>query len=327
MRRPSSKNEVLKLAFGSGQYQSVALVRALVFLLPVVTAFIVLTSPAWAAARCPVTLEGTDDPSWQSAAHRLENERASQSDDCARITVQIDNAAAKVRYESVDGRRAERDVSTPDDLASTVDALRVTGPVVSARPDPAPPRQLDEQNVQPQTRAPVADVAATRFGLGGGVRGGDERLFSPTLDGYGRIGVGHWDLGITGRWELGYRQLGDQLHRGTLGSGIAAGVLAGRREHFGPIDATGGMELLLASIDQEARERSGLGENAAHSEARVGAYIGAGFPARSSPRAYACLGAEFVPLRWGSTARDYRGAPVLPWWAASLAIGLEVGGP
>jgi hypothetical protein len=160
--------------------------------------------------------------------------------------------------------------------------------------------------------------------LEAGVRGGDERLFSPTLGAFAGLGLSPWEIGIRGSWEIGYRQLGDELHRGALGTGLAAGVVGGRRQRVGPAEGFAGIALMLASIDQEARERSGAGEDAAHSEARAGAYVGAALPARASLRMRASVGADLVPLRWGNTVRDVRGAPVLPWWALSVTLGIEM---
>lgn len=282
---------------------------------------------ASAASRCDVVVEGDVADAWQRAAERLRTDLASVGGDCERIVVAVQGDSAAVTYEARDGRQAVRTVSTPDDLVSTVDALRVTGPLGPAAVQPSTPPATTPAVVaraSAPAAAPVSDRNSMRFALDAGVRGGDERLFSPTLDGFAGVALEPWEIGIRGSWEMGYRQIGDELHRGALGTGIAAGVMAGRRQKLGPTEGFAGITVMLASIDQEARERAGVGENAAHSEARAGAYLGAALPARARLRARACLGAEFVPLRWGNTVRDYRGAPVLPWWAVSLMVGVEM---
>ncbi len=183
-----------------------------------------------AADECIVRLfpPGADDP-WRVAASRLE-ERVrslpSASTDCREIDVEVTGDKATVTFITRDGRHAIRDMSTPDELVPTVEALFVTLPPAPTRAEPitiTPP--ITPPIVQPPVamHAPIDPLPDQErhvtflFGLEGGARFGFPGVYaSPALGGFAAVGVRRWELGVRSLWSPVYTTLGTAQPDGFL---------------------------------------------------------------------------------------------------------------
>jgi hypothetical protein len=279
------------------------------------------------------------DARWTEAlrAARDRLAAAQRDTDCARVTLEVQGRGARLTYATSDGRRAVRELGGPDELSATLDALLVRDGAVgntppppaatAAPPAPAPPPAADRD--VPASVAPPESPREVRalFGAAAGMRAGAERLASPLLDGFAVLGTGPWELGIVGRWEQGYRELGAHVHGEPRASGFAAGVMLGRRQNASSaVGLLAGARLDLAVLDEETHLQH-TEQNSQHAEARTGAYVGAVVPRDASTRLRIDLAADVVPNRIGTSAQDSTGLALLPWWAATLTLGVETDGP
>lgn len=154
-------------------------------------------------------------------------------------------------------------------------------------------------------------------GLAGG-RVGTGANVSPAFEVYAAVTLDRWDIGVTGRYESGYRSLVDE--RAPRSSAFAVGALVGRRLPLGPeaFWLVGGL-LQIAVHEEEGRP------DAADSAGRFGGYVGLALPRRASTRFRANLTAD------ASKPTAIEGGPgggkLAPWWGVALTAGAEFGGP
>lgn len=280
---------------------------------------------ARAARRCTVRLT-RGDPAWRAAADRLQARLSAPGadGDCEAVDIRVRENGARLVFTTRDGRRAVRQLAAPSELEPTVEMLSVTGP-----PPPPKPRQTPE----PDRAAPVRPAAPSArqerlrvlYGAGVGARGGANTLLSPVLRAFGSMGLGHWEIGVLGQWEMRYTQVVDQPAGVQPAWGLAGGVTATRRQPLGSVvSLIAGADLVLAALDEESSEHS---DTEGRAEARVGAFVGAVLPRSAAVRWRATLGADFSPTHFGKSPTTIDGAPLLPWWALTLTAGVEFGGP
>lgn len=274
------------------------------------------------AEPCEVEVRGVGDQAWAEALGELraQAEQAPESD-CALIRVEIDGGAARLTFKTRDGRMAERQVADPRDLAATVDALYVTGP---AEPVPVQPQSRDEPeparpSAGPAGRAAVIAHPTPIFALLGGARGGASGLVSPVLRGSAALELDRWELAILGGLDVHYENARSTDAPPSNTGAVIAGVGVGRREPAGPLTLLGSGQFQLAMLSDEPDSRE---KSTGRAEVRLAACAGVVAPARAPLRFRADLGFEVVPH--GSGANDPR---LTPWWALSLLLGVEVGGP
>jgi hypothetical protein len=285
--------------------------------------------PARATA-CRVELTGDSATVWLGSTGVPE---IPEGADCETIRVEVNGESARVTFVTRDGRRAERVVHDPSELAPTLEALRVTGP---REPAEAPAEKALAPAVRPATvpieadRAPAVRDEVGRadrdqsaiFALTGGTRGGADSLVTPLFTGSASLSLDRWELGVMGAFEAQYFDVAADPRRAP-GSAVAAGVLAGRRQPIGPTTVFLGTRLVLAALNDESEVDSGRRGRA---EMRVGSYLGVALPSAAKTRFRAEVAADLVPEDIGGKAEDSLEATITPWWAMSLSLGLEFGG-
>lgn len=299
-------------------------------------AALVMASGAAAAAPCEVRVTGDMEEHWQRAVHDLRAQLAQQpAGDCASIVLTVVDGGGHLVYTTRDGRTAERKLAGSAELLPTVEALLVTGSTATPEStQPAAPPPL--HTTQPPRAAPVVVVPSTParpvvptpiVGIGVGARAGDHKLATPLMELSATLSLTDWELAVLGHWESGYHVLDDHPE-GRRSSGLSAGVAIGRRDALGSgISLVWGADVMLASLDDESSERVQLGQgHVGHAEARLGGYVGAVVPRDTSPRFRATLGADVLPTQLGQPEKDPAGQPLTPWLAATLVLGMEIGG-
>jgi hypothetical protein len=279
------------------------------------------------AASCPVELRGAPSEPWLRAGRAIEA-LATDLSDCARIEIEVERNtdAARLIFQTRDGRRAERHVAHPDELVPTVVALGVRGAGESSTPalengSAAPARAADAEpppDSLPSKRPAAPAEARAHFALLGGARAGAGRLVSPLLGGAAAIALERWELGINLALELQYFDL--QQSKAAPSSAVSVGVTVGRREALADVEVLFGARTMVAAVNDESHEDNG---EPVRAELRLGGYLGGVWPRQSSSRFRADLALEVVP----NHSRSGIGTPATPWLAVSALMGVELGGP
>ncbi len=273
------------------------------------------------------------NPAWEQAARDLEKNLAQHPTpgDCGSVVVEVQGAGARLVFTTSDGRRAVRQMARPEELAPTLEALRVTGSIAAPAapatgPVPASAAIRDRSPVPQQPGHPApAEHSAVHFGASAGARIGTHALVTPVLDAFGAVSLDRWELGVFGQWETGYHEVTDEANTSQRSSGLAAGISVGRREPVGgSLSLLGGARLGLAALDEEVVEHNPAQGRA---EGRFGAYVGAVVPRRGETHFRAELVGEVVPNHIGQTPESDTGQALMPWWATTLTIGVELGRP
>ncbi len=291
-----------------------------------------------ASARCDVRVVPPGHPVWDQAARDASTQLAEHPavGDCATVVVEVRESGARLVFTTRDGRRAVRKLAGPDELGPTLEALRVTGHVEAphspespavAPAAPAAPLVAGDRTPEPHKPAasPPEEHSAVHFGASVGARLGTHALVSPVFDAFGSLSLEHWEIGVLGQWESGYHELGDEVAAGKRASGLAAGIAVGRREPLGSaLSLLGGASLGMAALDEETAEHN---PTQGVAEGRVGAYVGAVVPRRGFTHLRARLVGEIVPNHVGRTPENTAGEPLMPWWATTFTVGLELGRP
>jgi hypothetical protein len=298
-------------------------------------AAVFLPAPCFAAP-CPVEVTGTGTEAWSRAAAEVADGPSEDGSDCAKILVELDQNRARVTFTTADGRTAKRELAEPEELAPTLRALRVTGPLAGAPesetstdrspPDLATAGPRPEADSGPAPRSPGKTKrvdSSPSFAFLGGARGGESQLASPVLRASASVALERWELGVLGGFDLHYGHVPAASAPSDTWAWLA-GVGVGRREPVGSVALLGGGRLMLAALRQEA-DAEGPREYS-RAEIRVGAYGGLVLPRRAAWRFRADLGTELVPHDIGAAEDDRSRSPITPWWAASLILGVETGG-
>jgi hypothetical protein len=303
--------------------------------------------PCHAAERCRLEVTGAEARGWRDAVDSLDA-GAAEASDCAVIGLTVADDIAHLRFETKDGRVAERELRHPSELAPTLDALLVTGlpsqpegvndlaresPLTPSRA-PLPPRRraaiVDESDTVIRTSR--ADTLTAAFGLQLGVRGGEGGLVSAVIHGQVTMDRSRWEIGVWGALEPEYAS--DRASRpavvdmapdevravepvrpvGPVSAGVV-GVMVGRRVPFSHLDVIFGARVGVAAIRRFDSANDGA-------EIRVGAGTDLVFPRASTLHFRTGIGAEVVPNEMN---RPEPGP--LPRWALFARLGIEVGGP
>jgi hypothetical protein len=311
------------------------------------------------AAPCVVEAAGALPAGWHEAVRSL-GPAAAGEDDCSSVRVRGEGGGARITLITRDGRRAERRVETPAELAPTLAALRVTfaedaqgaasdAPAASegsdapaaggekppAEPSPPPPvvaaRTTDHPAADrgaataPSGREEDGDRNATLFAFMVGTRGGADSLFSPVVAGSVSLLRSRWELGVIGGIDFRYTDVESTNPSERGGGTVSAGIFVGRREPAGNVELLGGARLSVAAIFYD-EDVSGPARpvTPVEEEPRHGG------PAEGRLGAY--LGMAFprrsaVRLRGDLVGDAVVGSspllPLTPGWAMSGLLGLE----
>jgi hypothetical protein len=312
-----------------------------------------MSTIASADPSCPVRLVPRDaGESWQAArrraAERVEGLPPSERD-CRDVVIALhgDGDGALVTLTTDDGRRAERPVHEAREVDAVVSALLVTVPALAATPtEPAsPPEPVAPPAPAPDRAQPRAISLSNHLvmGLGGGGRMGlSGSLASPTVGGSIAGLFGRFEVGVFGARETGYGVASDSLPAGFQLTATSVGAFTGLRWPVGSTALLGGITVGAAFVQERVTTpptiQQGMGQgqsqnvlmpggtaSVAPTEARLGAYTGVVFPARTRFGVRTQLGFGVVPFRVNDN-RSTAGENLLPplsSWAAGLTIGLE----
>jgi hypothetical protein len=139
------------------------------------------------------------------------------------------------------------------------------------------------------------------------------------LGGSAALMLGSWELGLVGRYEAHYVNARGKNDDRPDTSGATLGATVGVRKALGRLALRGGGMILLAALHEDS------GSKAGRAEARLGAYLGGLMPIAKTTRLRLDLGGEFVPYNIGRSERNALEESSLPWWALTLALGVEFG--
>lgn len=284
-------------------------------------------------AKCHVQLTGPEAERWRDQVALLVREMQTQSLDhaCTELSIDADGGRGRLTFTTADGRTAARELLDPVELVPTVQALSVRGddpeaivPSESTQGSPEPrepalvtPPRTDSARLPP--RDAPAPAQRPLFGARACVRAGANQLLSPCLQFSAALPVGHWELGLLGRYEIRYFDLAAERSASPNASAIAFGLALGRREQLRDTVLTGGVAGLVAGL------RDGQGNDDSDDvESRVAGYVGVTWPAHGRVALHADTMLEWVPYSRGRSRTNAAGDYSLPWWALTSSLGVEI---
>jgi hypothetical protein len=300
------------------------------------------------AAACVVEVTGQVSAPWQAAAVELSSLGLTDGD-CASIQLNVTEERAALRFVTADGRRAQRTLRSPDELASTVAALRVTLPASEASRSEPRLSDMEAPAVTPVKAArhskaapplvtvdgpikgysPDPQVLGILFALQGGARAGtdlrSQALVSPALDGSAALLLDRWELGVTAAWESRYNRVTINVLSSQESGSLALGISVGRRQPLSAVDLLAGGRLSIAALSNYQTSWSGPAndslppEETSAVEWRMGPYVGVVLPRAATLRFRADLRADLV------AHGNLGGAPATPWWGIAGFLGVEAG--
>lgn len=242
------------------------------------------------------------------------------------LIVRVEAGEARLTFVTQDGRRAERALAGPQELAPTIAALSEAGPVEQASGAPTSPQADPAASEAPPGRD--IDVHGT---LLGGARVGQYRLVSPIVSGSLLLRIRHWELGAVATWETGY------YYGGGIGSGRRNGAETtslsfARRQPLHALTLLAGLRLGMAlrlhPVDASFAFADIAGAGflfaAPRLQGRVGPFVGFSWPRSALVRLRFELGVDLAFPK-----PDYSSLPwgAWPFWAFSLSVGMELGRP
>jgi hypothetical protein len=294
----------------------------------------VVTATPLTAAACPLrALPEHPGGAWEQATAKAREALASRSGDCAEVTVEVESDFATLAFTTTDGRRAVRVLHGPDELSPALDALLVTLPPddTALAPSKNPPNPVVDSGRPPDAAPSPASnpVHAIVFGLGGGRVAGPTPLLGPSVLLGAALCLPRWELGIDAQWTPTYANLSDDPSRPAHLAGVAAGLAVGRRTPIGTdVALATGISLSAASQHEGWHQVAPTTGKTVHADsdrgqALVGVYAAAVFPRDAKTRVRSSLSGDVDATHLGDDGAPASGLPALPWWALTLAIGVE----
>jgi len=288
--------------------------------------------PSWAAARCALVVHlERADPAWEAAAAELRPKLDAVSGDCESVELTVREGAARIVFTTLDGRNAVRTIREPRDLEPAVSALLVelpAGDAARAVPAATPPRKETGPNAAPRSNPPPMPPHMLLNGAAGVRFAGPSPLVTATISAGAGLSLSGWDLGVVGTWCPSYVSLSDDAMRPATLSSLGAGVIVGRRSRVSrSVSLLGGMSLAAAfeheNWDDVDTNGHGVERESERGQMLVGAYGGLAFPTQWKTHFVSTINADLDATHAGHTATTVEGAPELPWWGLSLAVGVE----
>lgn len=292
-------------------------------LLPLAQLAIVLAGlPLGQALACDVRLEGNPSAAWRAAARGLPDRAGG---DCAHLVLRVERDGAHLIFVTQDGRRADRLLAGPEELAASLAALSEAGPgeLAPSADATASPRAQPAAVEPPPARE--LDVLGT---LLGGARVGQHTLVSPIVSGSLLLRIRRWELGAIAAWETGYYNGSTANRSGRQNRAETTSLTFARRQPLKALTLLAGMRLGMAirlhvGSSFPVLDAPGFVFVAPRFQGRVGPFVGFSFPRTALAR-----------LRFEAAAdlafpRPSYSLPLSPWpfWAFALSVGMELGRP
>ncbi len=224
-------------------------------------------------------------------------------------------------------------------------------PPPAAPPPPPPPVTLAPASVvlppRPPATVPAADTERRGpgflFGASGGLRiGAPSALASPALAVAVGAALWRWEVSARAQWDPAHVSMALALPDGFRLSWWAVMLSAGRREPIGPVILSYGALVGVAHLGwsaplvappggAEGMSGNNMGTTAPppttmegdKTEPRIGLYFGTSLPRRSPFRFHTELCTDAIATRMGRGLEVDPSIPPLPWWSASLSVGVE----
>ena len=290
-----------------------------------------LAGSAFARNTCPLSVRGDrPDNAWEAAIDQARSKLEESQGDCESVELSVAGPAAELTVTTLDGRRAVRALRDPKELDSTLAALLVPLPKVEARSAPSSnPRPAHPAEAVREAR-PSREVELMLNGVAGARIAGKGPLLTPVVGVGAALSLSGWDIGVAGTWCPSYVSLIDDVTLPGRLTSIAAGMSVGRRVPVGESVAFLGGGSLAAAFEHEewsAPDASGasIDREAERGQMLVGAYAGAAFPTDWKTHFISTISGDFDALHAGSSGTQAQGAPDLPVWGITLALGVESG--
>lgn len=288
-----------------------------------VIGMMLLAGPVFARNACPLAARlDHPDAEWEPAIERARAQLENSPGDCYSVELSIEGRGAALVVTTSDGRRATRTLQDPRELESTLAALLVPLPKVESTPPPSHP--TDAVRAAPVPRPPALMLNAT---LGARIAGPGS-LLTPVVGVGAALSLSGWDIGVAGTWCPSYVSLIDDVTLPGHLTSIGAGVLVGRRIPVGKSVALLGGGSLAAAFEHEewtVVDESGasIDREAERGQMLIGAYAGAAFPTNWKTHFVSTVSGDFDALHAGKSGTTVEGAPDLPVWGITLALGVE----
>jgi hypothetical protein len=284
--------------------------------------------PLGRALACDVKLEGNPSDAWRAAVRRLPD---GAGGDCASSILRVERGEARLIFLTQDGRRAERALAGPEELAPSIAALSEAGPGERA------PSAAADATTSPQAQPAVAEAPPAREmdvlgSLLGGARVGQYKQVSPVVSGSLLLRIRAWELGVMAAWETGYYN-GGHNDAGLQNGAETTSLTFARRQPLHALTLLAGLRLGMAVrlhapvVYAFAFPLTGSGPAvyfpAPRLQGRVGPFVGFSLPRTALVRLRFELGVELAFPEPNSLL------PWSPWpfWAFALSVGMELGRP
>ncbi len=288
-------------------------------------------------ARCidaRVHVEGVIPGAWGAALERACEDLAAQSDRDPGVVIRVFGKGNGVTVEaaSADGRVAQRDLASPDELAITFEALgRIPKPAQAlSEARPAVPASTGRRKDSAGSdSAPESNLTVGPVGVGVGVTA----MGRVNLPGYAAVGgemwaeiqLSNWLFGLDARWDAFVVPF-DKTLPGFEMDSLGAGFLVGRRASLSPFVTLDGGVTANLIVDTQSVQATDGEHSGQQADVRFGALARAHL-GRAPLRWALSTELEVSPSRLRRHAQIDEELPVLPSVGLGLGLGAAWGGP
>jgi hypothetical protein len=249
--------------------------------------------------------------------------------DCRSVEVTVlPDGTARLEFTTTEGRRADRQLQDPDELAPAIEALLVTvapppplPPAVAAQTPSATHELPAKQTTQvepPESHARahfvIGAAAGARFTFG-------HKYLAPAMSLRASGMFDRWELGVFGEWDPLFKRLSGATPAGFAMSALVVGALFGRRERAGRFEVNYGVDLGIASVASSADAAQASSVDA--SQQRVGLYVGGRYPRGKTTRLTLDILSDVALSGLRGPATTAAGLPPIPRYGVVLSMGVE----
>jgi hypothetical protein len=270
---------------------------------------------------------------WSAALDPLRERLSSlpDVDRCAEVDLVPQASHVDVVIRLADGRVALRQVDSPAEAITAVEALLTTLP--GRRPVGKEQDRTTEARDQPSkldaAEAPKASVRVVAVDVGIGVSlhvAGHPWFLGYGFSGHVSVAINQWLLGSWLRWDIQDRLLEGEQPNGLVGSSFLLGAFTGRRFAIGraDLDLVVGPNLVIDTEEAAGPDTNDIGGELG--SLSLGAALRLFVPRSGSPAFFALCGGDVIPSRLQRSVRADPSLPSLPPWSGTLVLGVAWGG-
>jgi len=293
-------------------------------------------------ARCPLrTTPERLGSAWDDAVRLERAALEANPGDCGEVVLAVSGGTATLTFRTDDGRTTSRVLHDPSELQPLLEALLVTLPESTSHDAIRPKEPAVAENAVPRAAGSVHGMAgrtppksepsfihALVVALAGVRLAGPGPLVAPSLDLGAGIELRDWELLAIARWTPVYAVLDHDDTRPAQLASVAAGLAIGRRAPLGRRgELAVGLTLSAASEHEGWHAVSASGarvdEDEDRGQALIGTYAAVIVPVTAKTRFRSLVAADVDATHAGESGIPASGVPALPWWALTLALGVE----